>query len=60
MEKTLGKVMNTSPGPASGAIPTLKTVGKMMQPLSTATSVSMTQTLRADLTSMVSLLKYEA
>ena len=59
MAKTLGSVMNTSPGPASGAMPTLNTVGKMMNPLRIATAVSMMQTLVADLTRRVSRLKYD-
>ena len=38
--KTFGKVMNTSSGPAVGAIPKLNTAGKIITPARMATTVS--------------------
>ena len=37
---TDGSVMNTSPGPESGATPKAKQAGKMMRPVASATPVS--------------------
>ena len=37
---TLGRVMNTRPGPESGATPKAKQAGKMMRPVASATPVS--------------------
>ena len=58
MLNTLGSVMKTSPGPASTLTPsTLNTAGKMMKPLSMATTVSMTLTPTAVFGRLVSALK---
>ena len=55
MLKTLGSVMNTSPGPASTLTSsTLNTAGKMMKPLRMATTVSMMLTPAAVLGRFVS------
>ena len=58
--KTLGKVMKSKLGPASGLIPTEKAAGKMIIPAKIATNVSIVATLRATLGSGVSFLNYEA
>ena len=44
---TLGSVMNTSPGPESGATPKAKQAGKMMSPVARATPVSSTPIVAA-------------
>ena len=45
--KMPGRVMKTSEGPDEGAIPTLKTAGKITTPASTATNVSRIVTFSA-------------
>ena len=55
--KIPGRVMNTSDGPDSGAMPTLKTAGKMTTPARIATSESSRVTLRAVWRRLVSALK---
>ena len=44
---TLGSVMNTRPGPESGATPKAKQAGKMMSPVARATPVSSTPIVAA-------------
>ena len=55
--KMPGSVMKTSEGPDVGAMPAVKTAGKIITPASTATSVSSSETLRAVWRRLVSGLK---
>ena len=55
--KTLGSVMNSRLGPASGWMPTEKAAGKIMKPARMATIVSIHPTLSAVLGRLVSLRK---
>ena len=55
--KMPGSVTKTSEGPEVGAMPELKTAGKMTMPASSATSVSRTVTCRAVWRRLVSELK---
>ena len=54
---TLGRVIKIRLGPESGCMPTEKAAGKMINPASIATKVSMIPTLKAVLVRLVSLLK---
>ena len=54
---TFGSVIKIRLGPESGCMPTEKAAGKMINPASIATKVSMIPTLKAVLVRLVSLLK---
>ena len=51
---TLGRVIKIRLGPESGCMPTEKAAGKMINPASIATKVSMIPTLKAVLVRLVS------
>ena len=55
--KMFGSVIKIRLGPESGCMPTEKAAGKMINPASIATKVSMIPTLKAVLVRLVSLLK---